>query len=726
VTTTSTTTDSPSSAEPKTTEGIPETTRYQLELDMDHHMIILDHQTLEVSDVDLNQDLLVPDHCNPKTVRNLFWNWTREGEEAIQVCPHGSSGFARWRCGSDGMWSTPAPTLGECQSQWLSRLESKFGSAGGSTQNLLDLANELKISTEMKNLFGGDLIIIGKILQSLSQKLRQALQVIPQQSERETFSFEIFQSVLAITSNLLNLDQKFAWEDLDNIKRVAAATATLVALEDHALLLAESINREQSISQSANNVISSVRVLRTKGMEDQVFTDDVSNALALDVTAMVENSINGASRLAFFLIDNLDYILQGKIVNSKVMGVVGSKARFADISDSPAVVTLSHLEEVNGNSVCGVWDYNNKLWSLRECEMVGSNSTHSTCSCTRFGLYAILVEEALTSTFSNYKIRQEIVETMQKSSHLTAAIICAVTLFLCFVLAVVGVLIYRKWDIRPLLRINNIPCFHCKKEEASGGSSGLYPVLTSSPTSTTVSGDTPTGGMCSSNYLVQILEQQAETMKQVRSPITSGKNQTSKTIGSRGQLVQTGHGKNLFRPVSPYGHHIYMEIDPVYTPQVADSDFQLSDISDDDLKRFSDNSRASSNRYGEDRPLIRVGQLRNEPHNEDPLRHCFTTQRQPLTGQRGAQVATLSAACSHLHQQTLRSHCNLLSQNQRLSHQRLYKQASAAQALDTPITIALQGGDQFVSLQIGDLIDDNFKTQGPSYIPYNIQNNNFH
>merc|ERR1739844_719578 len=90
--------------------------------------------------------------------------------------------------------------------------------------------------------------------------------------------------------------------------------------------------------------------------------------------------------------------------------------------------------------------------------------------------------------------------------------------------------------------------------------------------------------------------------------------------------------QNVFRPVSPYGHHIYMEIDPVYQQQLMNhqqqlanqqaqqqaaqqqqshqhmessegghSDIQLSDISDDDLRRFSD-GRA---RYAEERPLIR-------------------------------------------------------------------------------------------------------------------------
>ena len=52
------------------------------------------------------------DHCPPRTERNLFWNWTQAGSEAIQICPQGSSGFARWSCGENGEWEpSTSPNL---------------------------------------------------------------------------------------------------------------------------------------------------------------------------------------------------------------------------------------------------------------------------------------------------------------------------------------------------------------------------------------------------------------------------------------------------------------------------------------------------------------------------------------------------------------------------------------------------------------------------------------
>ena len=148
-------------------------------------------------------------------------------------------------------------------------------------------------------------------------------------------------------------------------------------------------------------------------------------------------------------------------------------------------------------------------------------------------------------------------------------------------------------------------------------------------------------------------------------------------------------GQHFFRPVSPLGH-IYMEIDPVYARldpelqqqqqrqselqqhQHMQSELQLSDVSDDDLRRSSDISRQSSNRYAEERPLIRsTGLRRSAPNNSRP------------TG----PVRTVSAGCAG----SLRAG----------SRNRGAVQGHPGLQLDTPITIALSpGGEQFVSLNM--------------------------
>ena len=686
----------------------------------------------------------IVDHCQPKTMRNLFWNWTRIGEDAIQVCPQGSSGFARWSCGIDGLWSSQIPNLGECQSQWLGRLEQRLQMGGGASA-VIEIAQELSASTETKSLYGGDMAVVAKILQGIAHRLRQELYVIASQNEKETLAAEVLQAVLKTTSNLMDPIQRFAWDDLEIRKRSSAVTAVLVAAEENALLLAETVNNEKNVAEATNHILSSIRVMRARGVYDQIFpmlesvhTKEESQMI-VPAKALLDNSVNGAVRLVFFLFDNLESVLPGsgnKFVNSKIMGVVASKARFADIADAPVLFKLRHLEANDGTRtpICSAWDYSNQIWSDKDCTLLASNSTHSTCQCNRLAHYAILMEETTSAAphaAGGNINKSEQGTTNEQTSHLTTAIVCAVALFLCLFLAIVGMILFRRWDVRPrldkFLQTKKLPCFHCKKSESTNSASGLYPALTSSPTSTTVSVGTPTTAVsASSNYLVQILEQQAETMKQVKAGNTKTLQQPCKgssiyRVTAPRSQYNLSQQTNVFRPVSPYGHHIYMEIDPVYahaaesaTSEVH-SDIQLSDISDDDLKRFSDNSRASSNRYGEERPLIRANQLRQSVPNNDIGRQCFTAHRpNQQQGQLAAAVgvnhqmlrplhlATLSGSCSH---QSLRGmHQPHLTQQRtaRPPLQQLYHQATAAQALDTPITIALQGGEQFVSLKIGE------------------------
>jgi len=121
-----------------------------------------------------------------------------------------------------------------------------------------------------------------------------------------------------------------------------------------------------------------------------------------------------------------------------------------------------------------------------------------------------------------------------------------------------------------------------------------------------------------------------------------------------------------------------MEIDPVYArldPAETQSDLQLSDVSDDDLRRSSDISRQSSNRYAEERPLIRNTLRKSAPHQ----RQCHTSTKQP--------VRTVSGSCASSLRATNKARTPVFN--------------GQGLRFDTPITIALSpGGDQFVSLNL--------------------------
>merc|ERR1719225_1373398 len=627
-----------------------------------------------------------------KNSRGLFWNWTKMGEDAIQVCPQGSSGFARWSCGLDGLWSSQRPNLGECQSLWLSRLEQRLQ---GASSSLTHVASDLAQSTETKSLYGGDFNIVAKLMQALAHRLRQELYVMPSQSDKENLVAELLQSVLKTASNLLDSSQQIGWDDLNLRKRSTAVTAIMIAVEENALVLAETINNEKNMAEATSNILSSVRIMRARGVFDQIFPQvenlrNEDSSILVPSNALLETSVNGAVRLVFFLYDSLGPILSENelYVNSKVMGAIASKGRYEKVQGRPVSFSMRHLvssDVKTQENLCATWDYVNKHWSTNECQVLNTNSTHTSCQCKRIGNYAILTRDITNDQPASIGIGEHQIadlaqndEDSQEADNLVIIVsVTCVAVSLFFLL--LGLLVMRHTD--------------------------LNPALTSSPTSTTVSAGTPTTMNASSNYLVQILEQQAETMKHVKA------NKAMPQVRNQGGIYQVtaprNHGSmqqqnpNVFRPVSPYNHHIYMEIDPVYQQHLMNvqqqqqdlsengnhSDIQLSDISDDDLKRFSD---ARNARYAEERPLIRTAVNPDQHFN----RHCMTTHRASQL-QNGVTLRPVTMNFNH--------------------HSLRYgvppgNQSLRPQQREAPITIALQGGDQFVSLAID-------KEHGSMYAP---------
>ena len=653
----------------------------------------------------------IVDHCPPRTERNLFWNWTRAGADAIQICPQGSSGFARWTCGEDGEWSPKSsPNLGDCQSLWLNRMEDRLGRQGDNkgAQSISQIALELSGATETRPLYGGDFLIAAKISQSLAHRTRQELYVMQSQEDKESAVAFLLQAIMKATSNLLDADKNVAWRDLDYKQRTLAATSLMLALEDNAILLAETVNNEKRLSEITNNIISSVRIMRARGVTNQVFPEAdvmISEAghsqVIVPTQALLSNSVNGAIRLVFLFYKNLEGILsydENHFVNSKVVGVVLSKGRFLDLQDNSAVeFTLKHLDTSNDvkNPSCGVWSYSERRWKIDEsCSVVESNSTHTSCRCKKLANYAILSER--NSMIGASGTSKTITQDNSENTNFTALVACAVALMACLILAVISFIAMKRCNcksrfINSFLSGKNsmctkaaggIPaCFHCKKSESQnscGSTGGLYPALTSSPTSTTVSSGSPPN---SSNYLVQILEQQQNTLQNIKTQKETHNNtlgynlpqkampqtMTNSTLNPNslragsvyqvtaprkvfqrqqidGTTLHTIGSGGAFRPVSPsYNHHIYMEIDPVYAhaatnPSEAEalaahnakfnepmhcythSDIQLSDISDDDLRLRGTGCFASASSGGSS------ANSRNQYAEERPLIRSGTVE----------------------------------------------------------------------------------------------------
>ena len=591
-TTTTTTTTTP-----KTTESTSTTQSTTVRIDDEdienEHDYVSDseaHTDDETNDLLVLESLM--DHCPPVTTRNLFWNWTSSGDLAIQPCPGGSSGFAKWRCGSDSSWYLGSPDLSECQSHWLSRLEARLRKG----EAVVELATELATLTSDRTLYGGDLGLITQLLQSLAHKARQELFSSPSQEEKERVTTSLAASTLAVGSALLEERQMSAWADLQPVERAQVGSNLVLALQENTFFQAETINVEKSILTEEENLLSSVRIMRARDLADQHFeSNNAKVAITIPGVSLVENSENGAVRLVFFYYHNLDHVLPSstngvKFLNSHIASAAVSQGHSSTLS-SPLTATFSHLETSGlSDPSCIWWDYVSRTWSEQGCWVTASNSSSTTCQCSHLGSMAVLMQEAGTTFAAPHS-------TTANPSTLTVVIAAIVSIVICAVTVTATFIIFRRFSKGSLpWSSSSVPCL----ESAESGSPGYYPYLSSSATSTTITASTP--DKVAASHSQYFLNNECQVLRPLMiTPI--GPNSTiyraTFANGQQAHVIPIDEGgqgqKYQFRPITPSASHIYMEIDPVYNSETM-SDILVSDVSDDDLRRSSDDTAAGAER----------------------------------------------------------------------------------------------------------------------------------
>ena len=535
-------------------------------------------------------DLLVLEtlinHCPPVTTRNLFWNWTASSELAIQPCPGGSSGFAKWRCGGDATWLTVSPDLAECESHWLSRLEARLRKSG----DVAGVASELTSLLTTKTLYGGDLSVVTQLLQTLAHKARQMIFTMASQEEKEDLATSLVEATLKIGSNLLEDAQMLAWSDLEPVERAQVGSSLVLAIQENSFFLADSVNIEKNVIMMEENLLTSVRIMRAKELQDQEFFSRNGHVeLRIPSESLIENSENGAVRLVFFHYNNLDHVLPSstngiKFLNSHIASAALSKGH-ATLLSSPLTAAFQHLEgEGMENPSCVWWDYVTRTWSEEGCWVLETNASQTKCQCDHLGNFAVLMEESAMVAAPHS------VETSPSTS--TVVIAAVVSIVICVVTIAATFIIVRRFS-KGVCK-NKLPCL-----EASESSPGYYPYLSSSNTSTTITATTPdknTGpGHGGSQYFLnnecQVLRPLMITPIGPNSTIyraTFANGQQAHVIPIEPNSANDGN-KYQFRPITPSASHIYMEIDPVYNSETM-SDILVSDTSDDELKRSSDDT----------------------------------------------------------------------------------------------------------------------------------------
>lgn len=192
--------------------------------------------------------------CMSTQMRNLYWNVTRAGDVAVQTCPGGATGLARWRCvgqGDTAVWYRGTPDLSECRSVWLTVLENRVIEG----DVILSISSELsQVTNNSRVLYGGDMMITTKIIRNMAEKMTQNVRAYSDYKQRQVAVKELLLGVIKTGSNLLDKAQLPSWKDLSHQEQMRVATSLLIGLEENAFLLANAFEKENIITQKGENI----------------------------------------------------------------------------------------------------------------------------------------------------------------------------------------------------------------------------------------------------------------------------------------------------------------------------------------------------------------------------------------------------------------------------------------------------------------------------------------
>ncbi|XP_074098366.1 latrophilin Cirl isoform X4 [Cotesia typhae] len=379
--------------------------------------------------------------CPPTAARQLIWNATRAGEIALQSCPGGANGLAKWKCVAtedSAVWFRDSPDLSECRTLWLTTLDNRVSEG----DTILSIAPELAVVTDnTRILYGGDMMTTTKIIRNMAEKMSQNIRNYQDPRQREVSVTELLQSVVRTGSNLLDTAQMASWKDLSHQEQMRVATSLLIGLEENAFLLAETLNQQRTFVQQGTNILMEVRVLEIRNIisGSEIFPPESvqekwtvsNNRVELSKQSLLENSSeDGIVRLVFMAFDRLEEILHpqiedsfvslneearsprnisNRILNSKVISASLGKGRHIQLSE-PVRIYFEHLAVENvTNPTCVYWDYVMSVWSEQGCRTTRSNETHTVCECNHLTNFAVLMDVHAVKLDMTHQVALQIV-----------------------------------------------------------------------------------------------------------------------------------------------------------------------------------------------------------------------------------------------------------------------------------------------------------------------------
>ncbi|XP_051783693.1 adhesion G protein-coupled receptor L3 isoform X11 [Erpetoichthys calabaricus] len=364
------------------------------------------------------------EYCEPVVDSDISWPKTLQGQIAKQPCPSGTIGVASYVCLTDGHWDSKGPDVSNCTSPWVNQIAQKL--KAGETAAII--ARELSEQTKSQ-IHAGDITYTVKALDQvvdlLDIQLRNltpggkdsAARSLNKLQKRERSCRFYIQAMVEIVNNLLQPLAQSAWQELTVAEQLRAATMLLDTVEEGAFVLADNLLKTDIVQENTENIQLEVARLSTDGnLADLKFPQagGQGNIIQLSASTLKQYGKNGEIRVAFVLYKNLGSYLSTEnanvklgndaistnysvIVNSPVITAAITKDTTKIYLSDPVVFTVKHIQqsEENFNPNCSYWNYSRRTmtgyWSTQGCRLLGTNKTHTTCSCTHLTNFAVLM-----------------------------------------------------------------------------------------------------------------------------------------------------------------------------------------------------------------------------------------------------------------------------------------------------------------------------------------------
>ncbi|XP_028826038.1 adhesion G protein-coupled receptor L3 isoform X4 [Denticeps clupeoides] len=352
------------------------------------------------------------EYCSPMLDSDVSWPKTRQGLMVRQPCPAGMLGMATFACiGPEGYWDLQGPDLSNCTSPWVNHINQKL--RAGDTAAII--AREL--SEQTKGHFqAGDISYTVKALGQLVELLDVQLRNLTP-GGKDSAARSLNKAMVETVNNLLQPQAQVAWRELSAGEQLKAATMLLDTVEQGAFVLADNLLKTDIVQENTDNIQLEVARMSTDGnLPDLKFPQSggQGNSIHLSANTLKQHGRNGEIRMAFVLYKHLGSYLTTEnasmkfgsealstncsvIVNSPVITASINKDSNKVYLSDPVIFTIKHLQhsDENFNPNCSFWSYSKRtmtgFWSTQDCRLLGTNRTHTTCSCTHLTNFAVLM-----------------------------------------------------------------------------------------------------------------------------------------------------------------------------------------------------------------------------------------------------------------------------------------------------------------------------------------------